>query len=106
MDIEEENLKVLNLLKDEVSSDIMEQRVTALPFAKKAAKASTKDKYSKLCKLTGNDDFDVQNHIEHKIYVLKYKLKHVAYHGGKFNGVHCRKILAEGYNIMDEIKAT
>jgi hypothetical protein len=50
-------------------------------------------------------DLDVCNHIEHRIYVFKYNLKRAAYHGGKFNGVHCRKIMQEGDGLIDDIES-
>jgi hypothetical protein len=89
-------------LGEEVKEELNRISQTVLPFSKTEVR-TTKAKYVKL-RGKNKADLDVRNHIEHKIFVLIYKIKRAAYHGGNFNGVHCRKILGEGDDILDDIK--
>jgi hypothetical protein len=100
---EEEGWKITSDLGNKVKEELDHLRKTVLPFTKKEVRAA-KAKYMKV-RGKNKADLDVCNHIEHKIFVLKYQIKRAAYHGGKFNGVHCRKILVEGDDIIDDINA-
>ena len=96
------NKEVLCDMKTEVAAQIDNLRYKVLSFAKKASK-SARDDYKKLRRKKSAADFDVRNHIEHKIVVQKYKLRRAAYHGGKFNGVHARTIFGRGDDFMKDI---
>jgi hypothetical protein len=48
---------------------------------------------------------DVTNEIEQNIFASKYKINRGAYHGGTFNGVHCRLLMADAEPIFEDIKA-
>jgi hypothetical protein len=73
-------------------------------WARKLANAATKaDKY--LRKSKKKKGKDVTNEIEQNIFASKYRINRGAYHGGSFNGVHCRLLMTSAAPIFDDIKA-
>ena len=43
--------------------------------------------------------------MEHAILAAIFKISRASYHGGKYNGVHCRQLMASARKIMAEIEA-
>jgi hypothetical protein len=48
---------------------------------------------------------DARNWFENRILALLFGISRAAYHGGKLNGVHARKFMAEADRIFAEIRA-
>jgi hypothetical protein len=48
---------------------------------------------------------DARNRIENRILALLFGISGAAYHGGKLNGVHARKFMAEADRIFGQIQA-
>jgi hypothetical protein len=47
---------------------------------------------------------DARNFIEYRILELRFGLSGAAYHGGKLNGVHSRKLMSEADPIFEQIE--
>jgi hypothetical protein len=90
-------------LSMEYETDIADLRAS-LAWARKLANVETKaDK--DLRKSKKKKDKYVTNEIEQNIFASKYRINSGAYHGGSFNGVHCRFLMTSAAPIFDDIKA-
>jgi hypothetical protein len=100
---EDEELQELNHTIESIEEDIANLRRDLAAVDSNltsATKAEAKQRSKR-----HRASLDARNWIENRILALLFGISGAAYHGGKLNGVHARKFMAEADRIFAEIQA-